>query len=340
MVDGEGPVEGLISGAQLEVLERALTELLALKNRYGRGFRTIAVEETLPLPGVTGAFGSVDLVLANKTTVLVVDWKFGSGVPVKALYEDEINGDQLNPQLAFYTAAARHRHPKLFKDRTIVCAIIQPRLDPPMSFTETNHLELDDFLFAFQEAYVEALGRDPHRERGSWCRFAPCKATCSLWVGPVLDLALIDPVKAALRESVTPATDYGAYLSRALHLAALAEGWADEIRKQAHSYLEGGGGVPAWKLVPKRATRKWLNEDEAVATLLAGGADVDDVLGDRPVLSVAQMEKSLKKLGMEVPSELYHAVSSGTTIAPDGDPRPNASHGEVAAELRKALSAL
>jgi hypothetical protein len=52
------------------------------------------------------------------------------------------------------------------------------------------------------------------------------------------------------------------------------------------------------------------------------------------------MEKALKSKGIVIPPELYTAVSNGTTIAPDGDPRPNAGHGEIVADLQKALSAL
>jgi hypothetical protein len=37
---------------------------------------------------------------------------------------------------------------------------------------------------------------------------------------------------------------------------------------------------------------------------------------------------------------LYHAVSSGTTIAHDDDHRPETTHATVAVDLRKALAAL
>jgi len=213
------------------VLLKAIGTLEGLKESYGGGFRTIAVEKTLALPGVNGAFGSVDLILASKTHVLVVDWKFGSGVPVHALYTNDDHEAYLNPQLAFYTAAARAGHARAFKGKTIVTAIIQPRLDPPMSWAETDDDELDAFLAAFQHAFIEALGKKAHRERGEWCRFATCKSTCPLWTGPVFDLALIDPTKAALAAP----SDYGAFLARALDMATLSECWAEEVRRQAHA---------------------------------------------------------------------------------------------------------
>jgi hypothetical protein len=73
-------------------------------------------------------------------------------------------------------------------------------------------------------------------------------------------------------------------------------------------------------LVNKRATRQWANEDVA-----------DDVLRHlMPVaelyvskmVSPAQAEKVLKKLDTKLPDDLVIAVSSGSTLAREDDPRP------------------
>jgi hypothetical protein len=329
-----------IDEKRVEILCTALDKLDDLLGAYGnpKRFRIVGVEETLPLPGVTGAFGSVDLVLADKRTVVVVDWKFGQGVPVKALYTDA-TGDQLNPQLAFYAAAARHAYKRRFRGKQIVLAIIQPRLDYALDYVETDDAELDQFLDAFYHAYSEALGRDAHRERGEHCRFAPCKATCPLWTGPLFDLAVIDPGKAALKASVD-VTGYGGFLSNALQLAEFAETWAEEIRKQGHVFLEDGGKIPGWKLVPKRATRKWLDEEHTPAALEKLGANVSDIFSAPELRSVAQVEKALKKRGIALDEQLYQAVSSGTTIVHADDFRPDATHATVTVELRQALKAL
>ena len=175
------------------------------------------------MPGIIGAFGSVDLIVADKRTVLIIDWKFGGGVPVKVV---SIDGDEgiLNPQLAFYAIAARHRYKRRFRGKQIVLAIIQPRLDA-CDHVETDDGELDQFHDAFMHAFSEALGRNAHRERGDHCRFAVCKATCPLWIGPAFSLADIDPVEAALKQSVTPdAPVYGKFLSKALGSGAVRRG--------------------------------------------------------------------------------------------------------------------
>ena len=324
------------------LLRTALDSLHALMDEHGnrKQFRIVGLEEALPMPGIPGSFGSVDLIVADKRTVIIVDWKFGGGVPVYALHVDE-EGGYLNPQLAFYAVAARHAHRRRFRNKKIICAIIQPRLEISCDSAATDDKELDDFHAAFMHAYSEALGRSAHRERGDHCRFAVCKATCPFWTGPAFDLADIDPVAAALQQSAKPdATAYGTYLSKALHLADYAEAWVAEIRRQSHVFLESGGIVPGFKLVPKRATRQWIDLQITARTLDALGATDDDVMTVPELRSVAQMEKVLKKRGIEIPSDLYQAVSTGTTIAEESDNRPSVDRATMTEDVRKALAAL
>src|SRR5262245_38916499 len=67
-----------LDGEQHATLAKGLDELENLKTKYGskgRKWRVLALEKTFHLPGVTGAFGSVDLVLTNGAVILVIDWK-------------------------------------------------------------------------------------------------------------------------------------------------------------------------------------------------------------------------------------------------------------------------
>jgi hypothetical protein len=332
------------SDVQLDIIAKALEALEELKKRYpgGKNWRVVGLEVSMPMPGVTGAFGSADLVVANNVAVIVVDWKFGSGVPVYALYDMPDGSQQLNAQAAFYACCARHRYRRAFKDHQIVLAIIQPRLDPACTFAETDNDELDGFVVAFREAVLEAMGRSAHRERGEHCRFAVCKSTCPLWTGPVFELAILDPAKAALQAAADEEpTEYGAFLSRALTLSEIAEAWAAEIRRQAHVFLQDGGAIREWKLVPKRGTRQWLgSEGETADALLHLGAAMPDIYTEPELRSVAQVEKALAKRKLQLPPELHAMVSSGTTIARVEDKRPESSHGQVVTDLRQALKAL
>ena len=104
--------------------------------------------------------------------------------------------------------------------------------------------------------------------------------------------------------------------------------------------LENGVTVPGWKLVDKRATRKWAADDaeitaEITAEIAAefGGIGTDK-LYKTELLSPAQMEKVLKEYGLVIPALLLKTVSSGHTLVPESDKRPSVL-GKI--ELKAAL---
>jgi hypothetical protein len=119
-----------------------------------------------------------------------------------------------------------------------------------------------------------------------------------------------------------------ARLGEMLEQAPLIEEYLASVRALAQQLLENGEPVPGFKLVQKRATRQWVDVDEAQAALVAlvlkeAGLGFEDTeLMETKLVSPAQAEKALKKRKIELPDELVVAVSSGTTLAPESDPRP------------------
>ena len=73
-------------------------------------------EKRVNFPTVAGAYGTADLLVRIGSTVHIVDYKFGRGVRVLALYPDG-DEDVINAQSLFYTAAARHSEPEVFRRR-------------------------------------------------------------------------------------------------------------------------------------------------------------------------------------------------------------------------------
>jgi hypothetical protein len=108
-------------------------------------------------------------------------------------------------------------------------------------------------------------------------------------------------------------------MSELLQSADLLELWLKDIRALAHQVLDKGGKVPGYKLVAKRATRQWVDEKTA-AEMLEEVLDTDAYKTE--LLSPAAAEKLLKKKGVELPKELVVSISSGNTMASEGDPRP------------------
>ena len=150
-------------------------------------------EQRVKFPTIAGAFGTADLVARVGNVIHVVDFKFGSGVRVIALYPDG-DEDIINAQLLFYAAAARHSFPEFFAGvEDIVLAIVQPMaielVAEMVSTVRVAHAELDEFITFFREAREEARAPEPRLERGDHCRFCPARPLCPAHTGPLLDLA-------------------------------------------------------------------------------------------------------------------------------------------------------
>jgi len=253
------------------------------------------------LPGV---FGSADLVGRIGGTAIVLDWKFGDGVDVAV---------EENPQAMFYAAAAM-RTPKVawaFKGATnIECIIVQPTAPVPVKRWRTTPDRIRAFERQLFAAVKEALGPEPSMQTGDHCRWCAAKPVCPLLTGAV-DRAL----KASLQNIDA------AQLAAMLEQASLIEDYLTGVRALAHQMLENGERVPGFKLVQKRATRQWVDAGEAMAALAGLGLEEME-LTETKLVSPAQAEKALKKRKLELPDELVVAVSSGTTLAPENDPRP------------------
>jgi len=250
------------------------------------------------LPGV---FGSTDLMGRLGDKAIILDWKFGSGVPVPA---------EENEQLMFYAAAAM-RTPEaqwVFDGATEVELII---IQPPTIKRWTTTIErIKQFEQTLVKAVKLAEQPDAPLKNGDHCRWCAAKPVCPIMTGAV-DRAV------AIKMDAIDVDKIGAYL----HNADLLEDWIKDLRSLAEEMLKKGKPVPGWKMVPKRATRQWVNEENAKAAFSEMGIPMKEMISTE-LLSPAQMEKRLKKSKLTLPDDLVVAVSSGTTIAPESDPRP------------------
>jgi len=324
----------------------ALELLRQLEDECGYGvvdgsghFRVLAVEQRVKFPGVPGAFGTCDLILGNDTHVLHVDWKFGSGVSVEALTADE-QGEKLNAQMMFYTAAAVDSLKALYKGkRQLVIAIIQPRGTIPLTHTIVTKRDLKWFAEDLQHAVVDALDRDPHRSRGAHCRFAPCKIDCPLWTGPLLELA--DMKLIPRTEMVTKETSpYGTYLAKAKALVDILAVYTKEVDEQLHAFLEDGGFVPGWKLKAKVKQRQWIDEVEVEHALEDVGFDTKDIY-ERKLVTFAKAEATAKRLGVKIPDHLRIAPSTNeTTVCRADDPAPAIERATAIEQFRASIPLL
>ena len=285
-----------------ELIEDKLLPALALLDEVDPNKEMLYEVETRVgfgdlLPGV---FGSTDLMGRIGNKAIILDWKFGSGVPVPA---------EENEQLMFYAAAAM-RTPEaqwVFDGATEVELII---IQPPTIKRWTTTIER---LKQFEQTLVNAvkLSKQPDAplKHGDHCRWCAAKPVCPIMTGAV-DRAI------AIKMEKIDVDKIGAYL----HNADLLESWIKDLRSLAEEMLKKGKPIAGWKMVPKRATRSWVKEEDAKAALLLHLKESEVI--ETKLVSPAAAEKLLKAQKLKLPEGLTVAISSGNTIAPESDPRP------------------
>ena len=320
----------------------ALEALEQLEAAYGGKFNVLAVEQRVQFPDVPGAFGTVDLILGNATHVMVVDWKFGQGIDVPIIYDaGDSLGEKLNPQMMFYTAAAMNSLKRLFTNRRgkIVVSIIQPRADTVLKETVVTRREVKYFVEDMIDAVQTALDRNPPRQRGDHCRFAPCKLDCPLWTGPMLDLAAMGvmPRTEVVTKEPSP---YGDYLAKAKALVDMLAEFKAEVDAQLHAYLEDGGTVPGWRLKAKTKMRQWIDEDTVWKELSHLGL-ADEEIWTPKLRTFAQVEAAAKKHRVKIPDHLRVAPPTNeTTVCRTDDPAPPIERATAIEQFRASIPML
>ena len=257
-------------------------------------------------------FGSTDLLGRLRNRAVVLDWKFGDGVAAEV---------EENPQLLFYAEAAL-RTPATqwaFKNvEEVELIIVQP---PSVKRWTTTVERVKQFEDQLARAVKVALKPDAPLAAGDHCRWCAAKPVCPLMTGA------IDRITKAKIEAL-PVEQIAHYLEQ----ISTVESFIKDLQQLAHGLLEEGKTIPGWKLVNKRATRQWTDADKAAAFLMQSGV----APYEEKIISPAAAEKLLKKAKQSLPDDLVVAVSSGSTLAPESDPRPAVV--QIGHTLRKALA--
>jgi hypothetical protein len=317
-----------------DALRPAYSYVDALLNTPGAEYY---LEQRIEFPTVTGAFGTVDLIVRIGNVIYVIDFKFGSGVRVLALYPDG-DEDIINGQLLFYAAAARHSFPKFFAGvEDIVLTIAQPmsiELDAEMisAAAAVTNAELDEFIALYSAACAEALTDAARLKRGAHCRFCPARPICPEHTKPLLDLA-----QFAVPTSAPP--NYLQLLAEGLDLIDAVKDLGRALHDQAKQALHAGGVVPGYALSAGRAVRHWRDEATAAPDLLKLGLARDDVLVET-LRSPKQVELRAKARGVKVPTELIISHPSGVSLVRSENARaPVPGQSDIVRSFSAALNA-
>lgn len=258
-----------------------------------------------------GLFGTADAVLYHPATkkLIVVDYKHGQGVAVEIEKED-----RPNPQLMFYGLGALHD--LNLPVREVELAIIQPRcyhVDGPIRSKRVLPMELLDFSFELIDDAKATEAPDAPLKSGYHCKFCPAAHKC-----PELKAKAMVMVKSPFSELAPPEAGR---LGEMLDQLPAIEGFVKAVREFAYREAINGRLPSGYKLVDKRANRRWSDEEKAHTTIYRKTKLKHSDLFTEKIKSPAQVEKLLERKEFAMLSDLIVSESSGQTLVHDTDKR-------------------
>lgn len=274
-----------------------------------------AVEQRLDLSQYhPKLFGTADYVcyFAETKTLYVVDYKHGAGVPVEV-----VEDGAPNEQLMYYGLGALHMNG--FPIEKIVLSIVQPRCfhpSGPVRSVDVSPMVMLDYAATLVEDAYKTEEPHPALKVGDHCRWCAAQAIC-----PAMHKKAVESAKMVF-DNVVPYDPV--LLSDTLVALDAIESWAKSVRSFAYSEAEAGRIPPGFKLVDKRASRKWAPgvEEHPSSIYKVLGLYREDIVEEK-IKSPAQVEKLIgkdktKKAELE---KLVVKESSGKNLVPLSDDR-------------------
>lgn len=261
-------------------------------------------------------FGTADLVMIGGTTMRVVDFKYGTGVPVAV---------EENPQMMLYAIGALAQYALLYRIDKVILSIAQLRLGEPNEWETTP-----EALYQWAAEYVKpraelAFAGDGELCAGEHCRFCRLKAQCRARAEANLQIEQYQPIA---NPALLSDTEIGDVLTRAEPFKK----WLESVQAYALEAVLEGKVIPGWKVVEGRSVRQFDDQEAAFAALQAAGIE-EALLYERKPLSLSGIEKMLGKKEFETLCGSHVVKPAGKpTLAPESDNR--AAYSKAAPILR------
>ena len=261
-----------------------------------------------------GAYGTNDAAVYDGVNKIlhVIDLKYGAGIYVSA---------RNNPQLRYYALGALLELQKEGHEvETVVMTIVQPRCTTIEGAARSETIDAIDLMeFAADLVMYAKRTAEPNAplKAGDHCRFCPAIIKCPEVQNVKQLVAKSEFAKTTPAEGSVPPDE----LAKALKAIPILEALVKRIDAYAYQEARAGRSVPGYKLVEKRANRKWINETEV--SLFLGGLKVgdDDIFEPKKVRTPAQMEKKLPS-HYSMLEKFVTKESSGLVLVPIEDKRP------------------
>lgn len=274
---------------------------------------SIMFEQTLDT-GITGSYGTSDVVIVSPRHVEIIDFKYGMGIPVYA---------EGNPQIRLYALGALDEYGDVLGETEVVTmGIYQPRLSS-VSLVDMSPADLRAWREEIRPIAASALdGTGPIVPSEDACRFCPAAGVCRarMEVAVAQDFAY-DP------ELLSPAE-----IGDALQLVPQIRNWCDAITESAlrKAYSEDTP-IPGWKVVLSGGRRVITNEEEAIAALAAAGYEYPEII-NRKIKGIGDLTKLLGSDFDTVLGAHIERTPGKPAMALEDDKRPSISPNTEAAK--------
>jgi hypothetical protein len=258
------------------------------------------------------AFGRCDCVQVASKIIRVYDYKHGAGVAVEI---------ERNPQAMYYALGAILEYAK--KDRVIEMVVVQPRCPHPEGAVRRWQVApsylFDWRLKTLKPAIAATEQPDAPLHYGKWCQFCRAQALCPKMADETLAIAQADFSDSTI-SLPNPEHVPLEKLAKIMDFSKILGPYFSEVANYLQHVLETGGEVPGYKLVSKKAKRRWVDEDPT-SIAKAAGVEVEQIMKEPELKSPAQVEK-IKGVKKKDIADLWESPETGVTIVSESDKRP------------------
>ena len=304
----------MVNGVQMYLdLVRGDAKKMGVKKIHSE--MRVSLEKVYP-----GMFGTNDAALIKGKKLKIYDLKYGRGI-VQA--ED-------NVQLLYYALGALLKLDPKREVKEIEMVIVQPRVTDPIKRWTVTRDYMKKWIKVLKAAAEATAKPDAPRVPGEkQCQWCAHKPNCPEVKAMVMEKAMLEFDDDG--DLVLPDVEEMGDNSKAevMHHFPFIKNWMASIETDSLRTLEAGGKVEGFKLVDKRAVRKWK---DGVTSTIRGLEDLGlepDEMFTSDLLSPAKMEKLLAKDDRKEMADLTESKSSGTKMVPESDPAPAVSAGAV-----------
>lgn len=299
----------------VEYFESLVRELQLISEIKSIELEAATSLEWCDLPEVSGY---VDLKIMSDRRLDIVDWKFGQGVPVSPVDNNQLKG---------YAGGSLQTPDEWKSVDEIHLHIVQPRLDS-MSSWMISADDLRTWIFKDLTTAIEASRKEdaeciPGEMQCRWC----VGPTCRVRAKKTQETASIIFEKYVKKELLKNDFIDPGELSSLLKDAKMVSTFIKELTGIALEKCISGDGFPGYKAVAGRSSRKWRDQQDAETWLLEQADDPKykfefEDLYETKFVSVAKAEKLDKSFKKATDfKELFYKTAGKPTLVLESDPR-------------------